>query len=167
MCHLEWHRVRIGQFASSLNSKLACRYVDMIVTEGVRAALRTRAQVSVCMRRVLDEQGFIEVETPMLEASAGGADARPFVTWHNALQRPYVLRIATYASCSLFEVNARGGHHSNSMEKLIGVGRLICKVLAIQLAVVFRQTHLCFHVCCGGSCSALKQVLCRVCQDSS
>ena len=58
---------------------------DMIVTEGVRAALRTRAQVSVCMRRVLDEQGFIEVETPMLEASAGGADARPFVTWHNAL----------------------------------------------------------------------------------
>ncbi len=70
----------------------------MIVTEGVRAALRTRAQVSVCMRRMLDEQGFIEVETPMLEASAGGADARPFVTWHNALQRPYVLRIATYAT---------------------------------------------------------------------
>ena len=80
---------------------LACRYVDMIVTDGVRAALRTRAQVSVCMRRVLDEAGFIEVETPMLEASAGGADARPFVTWHNALQRPYVLRIATCAFLSV------------------------------------------------------------------
>ena len=90
-----------GQPESCLDLEMACRYVDMIVTEGVRAALRTRAQVSVCMRRVLDEQGFIEIETPMLEASAGGADARPFVTWHNALQRPYVLRIATYASRSL------------------------------------------------------------------
>ncbi|KAK9836068.1 hypothetical protein WJX84_007237 [Apatococcus fuscideae] len=82
-------------FGEDTENRFRNRYVDMIVTEGVRAALRTRAQVSVCMRRVLDEQGFIEVETPMLEASAGGADARPFVTWHNALQRPYVLRIAT------------------------------------------------------------------------
>ena len=94
----------------SLMAELACRYVDMIVTEGVRETLRTRAQVSVCMRRVLNEQGFLEIETPMLEASAGGADARPFVTWHNALQRPYVLRIATCATSSQCDLKGALSH---------------------------------------------------------
>ncbi len=73
------------------------RYVDMIVTEGVRGTLRARAHMMGALRRVLERHGFLEVETPVLEASAGGADARPFTTFHNALQQPYVLRIATGA----------------------------------------------------------------------
>lgn len=67
----------------------------MIVTEGVRDTFRARAKMTSTVRRVLENKGFLEVETPVLEASAGGADARPFVTYHNALQRKYALRIAT------------------------------------------------------------------------
>lgn len=84
------------------------------------------------MRRVLDEQGFIEVETPMLEASAGGADARPFVTWHNALQRPYVLRIATYASGSLLEVKAEVGNHSIFVKERLALADSIARYLPLS-----------------------------------
>lgn len=81
-----------------LELRVTCgRYVDMIVTEGVRGMLRARARMMGSLRRVLERHGFLEVETPVLEASAGGADARPFTTFHNALQQPYVLRIATGA----------------------------------------------------------------------
>jgi lysyl-tRNA synthetase, class II len=65
------------------------------VTAGVRDTLRKRAQMMSVIRRFLEGRGFLEVETPVLESSAGGADARPFTTYHNALQQPYVLRIAT------------------------------------------------------------------------
>ncbi len=76
--------------------KFACdRYVDLIVTEGVKGTLRARARMMGALRRTLEARGFLEVETPVLETSAGGADARPFTTFHNALQQPYVLRIAT------------------------------------------------------------------------
>ena len=74
----------------------ACRYVDMIVTDGVRDTLRARSTVCSALRRLLESKGFLEVETPVLEATSGGADARPFVTYHNALSRSYTLRIATY-----------------------------------------------------------------------
>ena len=67
----------------------------MIVTEGVRDKLRARAKMTSTIRRVLEERGFLEVETPVLENSAGGADARPFITYHNALQQQFALRIAT------------------------------------------------------------------------
>ncbi len=53
---------------------------------------------AIVKKKVLESRGFLEVETPVLEAAAGGADARPFTTYHNALQRPFALRIATCTS---------------------------------------------------------------------
>ena len=67
----------------------------MIVTEGVRQTLRARSLVNGAIRGVLAARDFLEVETPVLEATCGGADARPFVTYHNALGRSFTLRIAT------------------------------------------------------------------------
>lgn len=71
------------------------RYVDLIVNPKVRETFRCRAQITAALRRYLDEQGFIEIETPVLQSEAGGADARPFVTYHNTLQMDLYLRIAT------------------------------------------------------------------------
>ena len=67
------------------------------MTEGVRGTLRAREAMMRALRALLEAQRFLEVEMPVLEASAGGADARPFTTFHNALDQPYVLRIATVA----------------------------------------------------------------------
>ncbi|KAK9840830.1 hypothetical protein WJX81_007652 [Elliptochloris bilobata] len=85
----KWHGLE------DIEKRYRQRYVDMIVTDGVRDALRARACMTSAARRLLEDRGFLEVETPVLEATAGGADARPFVTFHNALQQPFVLRIAT------------------------------------------------------------------------
>ncbi|NJM67800.1 MAG: lysine--tRNA ligase [Acaryochloris sp. RU_4_1] len=71
------------------------RYVDLIVNPTVRETFRRRAQITASMRRYLDEQGFIEIETPVLNTEAGGAEARPFVTYHNTLEMDLYLRIAT------------------------------------------------------------------------
>jgi len=71
------------------------RYVDLIVNPDVRETFRRRAQITSAIRRYLDEQGFIEIETPVLQGEAGGAEARPFVTYHNTLQMDLYLRIAT------------------------------------------------------------------------
>jgi len=71
------------------------RYVDMIVTPGVQDVFRTRAKMISTIRRVLEDRGFMEVETPVLQEVAGGADARPFLTFHNALDKKLSLRIAT------------------------------------------------------------------------
>lgn len=71
------------------------RYVDLIVNPDVRETFRRRAKITAAIRRHLDEQGFIEIETPVLQSEAGGADARPFVTYHNTLQMQLYLRIAT------------------------------------------------------------------------
>jgi lysyl-tRNA synthetase class 2 len=71
------------------------RYVDLIVNPEVRQTFRRRAQITAGIRRFLEERGFIEIETPVLTAEAGGADARPFVTYHNTLEMELYLRIAT------------------------------------------------------------------------
>jgi lysyl-tRNA synthetase class 2 len=71
------------------------RYVDLIVNPQVRDTFRKRALITAAIRRYLDEQGFIEIETPVLQSEAGGAEARPFVTYHNTLDMPLYLRIAT------------------------------------------------------------------------
>ncbi len=71
------------------------RYVDLIVNPTVRQTFRRRAQITAAIRRYLDEQGFIEIETPVLQSESGGAEARPFVTHHNTLDMPLYLRIAT------------------------------------------------------------------------
>jgi lysyl-tRNA synthetase, class II len=71
------------------------RYVDLIVNPTVRETFRRRALITAAIRRYLDQQGFIEIETPVLQSEPGGADARPFVTYHNTLEMQLYLRIAT------------------------------------------------------------------------
>ena len=70
------------------------RYLDLIVNPEVQDAFRKRSAAIKTIRRILDDQGFIEVETPMLQAVPGGAAARPFNTYHNALDMPLHLRIS-------------------------------------------------------------------------
>ena len=70
------------------------RYVDLIMNPEVRDTFVKRSQIISSIRRFLDAQGFIEVETPMLVANAGGAAARPFVTHSNALDEDFKLRIS-------------------------------------------------------------------------
>ncbi len=71
------------------------RYVDLIVNEGVKDTFLKRATIVKTLRSVLDEAGYTEVETPTLQAIAGGASARPFITHFNALNIPMYMRIAT------------------------------------------------------------------------
>ena len=70
------------------------RYADLIVNAEARRSFQVRHAVVSSFRRTLHEQGFIEVETPVLHVEAGGAHARPFVTHHNALEMQLYLRIA-------------------------------------------------------------------------
>ena len=70
------------------------RYADLAVHPEVRDVFRLRARSIAWMRRYLDDRGFLEVETPVLQPLYGGAAARPFVTHHNALDMPLYLRIA-------------------------------------------------------------------------
>ncbi len=71
------------------------RYVDLVVNDGVKETFLQRATVIRTIRRVLDEAGYTEVETPTLQSIAGGASARPFMTHFNALDQDMYMRIAT------------------------------------------------------------------------
>ncbi|OCQ90024.1 lysine--tRNA ligase [Nostoc sp. MBR 210] len=71
------------------------RYVDLIVNPEVRQTFRRRAQITAGIRRYLEQRDFLEIETPVLQSEAGGADARPFITYHNTLEMELYLRIAT------------------------------------------------------------------------
>ena len=71
------------------------RYVDLIVNAGVKETFEKRAIIIRTMRRILDEAGYTEVETPILQSIAGGATARPFITHFNALNQDMYMRIAT------------------------------------------------------------------------
>lgn len=75
-------------------SRYRQRYADLAVNPGVRETFRTRSRIITEIRRLLDGEGFLEVETPVLQPLYGGASARPFVTHHNALDRRMYLRIA-------------------------------------------------------------------------
>ncbi|HMO59459.1 MAG TPA: lysine--tRNA ligase, partial [Roseiflexaceae bacterium] len=74
--------------------RLRERYLDLIVNEATRHVFRTRSRVISITRRVLEERGFMEVETPVLQPIYGGASARPFITHHNQLDQDLYLRIA-------------------------------------------------------------------------
>ena len=71
------------------------RYVDLVVNAGVKETFEKRAVIVRTMRRILDEAGYTEVETPILQSIAGGASARPFITHFNALNQDMYMRIAT------------------------------------------------------------------------
>ncbi len=80
---------------SDVETRFRRRELDLMANEETRQVFMTRSKVIAAMRRHLDEQGFIEVETPVLQPLYGGATARPFSTHYNALDRTFYLRIAT------------------------------------------------------------------------
>ena len=85
------------------------RYVDLVVNEGVKDTFLQRATVIRTLRKVLDEAGYTEVETPTLQMIAGGASARPFITHFNALDQDMYMRIATELYLKRLIVGGFGG----------------------------------------------------------
>ncbi|MDR3685753.1 MAG: OB-fold nucleic acid binding domain-containing protein [Coriobacteriia bacterium] len=79
---------------SDTETRYRQRYVDLIVNPEVRDVFTTRFKIVAAIRRYMEEQGYLEVETPMLHPIPGGATAKPFVTHHNALDMEFYLRIA-------------------------------------------------------------------------
>jgi len=84
----KWHGVE------DIETRYRQRYLDLMANEDTRRVFRTRAAVIARIRRFLDDRGFIEVETPVLQPEAGGAAATPFVTHHRALDQDFFLRIS-------------------------------------------------------------------------
>ncbi len=85
----KWHGL------TDVEKRYRQRYVDLIVNPHVQDIFRKRAKLIQLTRKYLDERGFLEMETPVLQTEAGGADARPFITYHNTLEMDLYLRIAT------------------------------------------------------------------------
>lgn len=92
------------------------RYVDLIVNETARDTFKIRSRLITTFRKILDNQGYLEVETPVLNHMAGGAAARPFITYHNTLKKDFYLRIATELHLKRLIV---GG-----LEKVYEIGRI-------------------------------------------
>ena len=96
--------------------KYRMRYVDLFMNAEVRDTFRKRSAIIAEIRRYLDSQGFMEVETPVLNSTASGASARPFITHHNTLDIDMYLRIATELHLKMCIV---GG-----LERVYEIGRL-------------------------------------------
>ncbi|HOM29292.1 MAG TPA: lysine--tRNA ligase [Deltaproteobacteria bacterium] len=84
----KWHGLR------DVETRYRQRYVDLIVSPEVRRTFVTRSRIISAIRAYMDERGFLEVETPMMQAIPGGATAKPFRTHHNALDMDLYMRIA-------------------------------------------------------------------------
>lgn len=78
-----------------IKKRYSMRHLDMIVNPDVRAVFRARARITSALRRQLDALDFLEIETPVLHAQPGGAEAKPFETYHNSMDMNLTLRIAT------------------------------------------------------------------------
>ncbi|MFC1987525.1 lysine--tRNA ligase [Chloroflexota bacterium] len=85
----KWHGL------SDVELRYRQRYLDLISNPDAKETFRVRSQAIAAIRQFLNQRGFIEVETPVLQPSAGGALARPFITHHQALDQDFYLRIAT------------------------------------------------------------------------
>ena len=92
------------------------RYVDLIMNDESRKIAILRPRIVCAIRRYMDSQGYLEVETPILQPILGGANARPFITHHNALDKDFYLRIATELPLKRLIV---GG-----LEKVYEIGRI-------------------------------------------
>src|SRR6266540_2667553 len=106
----KWHGL------NDVDTRFRQRYVDLIANDDARRVFAVRFSVVATIRRLLTERGFVEVETPVLHAQAGGAAARPFHTYHNALDMPLTLRIALELHLKRLIV---GG-----MERVFEIGRV-------------------------------------------
>jgi len=78
-----------------ISKRYRSRHLDMIVNPDVRDTFRKRATITSMFRRLLDEKGFLEIETPVLNSQSGGAEAKPFETHHKSMNLDLTLRIAT------------------------------------------------------------------------
>lgn len=99
-----------------ITKRYRSRHVDLIVNPTVRDTFRKRAQITSMLRRLLDDMGFLEIETPVLHSQSGGAEAKPFETFHNSMDMDLTLRIATELHLKRLVI---GG-----FEKVYEVGRI-------------------------------------------
>jgi len=80
---------------TDVNKRYRQRHLDMIVNPEVKKTFVQRAKITSSLRRQLEDLGFLEIETPVLHSTPGGAEAKPFETYHNSLSLDLTLRIAT------------------------------------------------------------------------
>lgn len=98
----KWHGL------TDISKRYRNRHLDLISNPDVRDTFRKRAQITSTLRRSLDDMGFLEIETPVLQSQPGGAEAKPFETYHNTMDMDLTLRIATELYLKRLIV---GGYH--------------------------------------------------------